>query len=738
MDTVHPASDEPEEPGPRRSTFTPAPADAYQAVFGQTGRSPVPLNAPPPNPSTAVIPPPGSELPSPPQRKSLPDSDLLSALGHQDRREVSALEALEQVQHQLHIREQEAREFRNWETSMRAIGTPEALEVVEEVRTTFTEAIQVIPPFENTETDVESPVQVASAPPEPAASVDPEELVHDLVEPEVPARSHSEALNSPSVEEPDDASTATEAEIPEPDTGDSAPTEHPPSVPVDEAPDVQLAAQRVFTPETAGPEPTAEEHRNGRAFRLFWLWFAVNSSVLSVVLGAVLLGMGMSLRQAVLATLAGVALSFLPTGLATLASKWNGQPTMVVSRASFGHAGNVVPAALAVITRVLWGAALLWFLGVVGSALLAGAGVGGALSRNQLGIVVVGIGFLLAVVIAFFGYRLIAWTQLVLSVASAVLIVGVIAVTWPLVDMTSALSIPDGPWVLVLTGAILVFSYVGLSWASGAGDIARYQRPTGSGASSMLTASFGSALPPFVLVAYGALLAASNPDLAAGFLTDPVATLAAAGPSWFLLPLLAAAGVGLLSAVILSVYSGGFATQALGLRMRRDVSVLALGVITGTVAIALTASGLDLDDIFRDLATTLAVPAAAWLGIFAAEMMIRTSQFDAGSLLQARGVYPRVRWVNLAMLVVAAVLGYGLTTASVAWLSWQGYLIELVGIPLGSELAESDLGVIVALLIALITPLVAGIPEIRRQESPRPASVEFSAGVPREQPTPHR
>ena len=51
----------------------------------------------------------------------------------------------------------------------------------------------------------------------------------------------------------------------------------------------------------------------------------------------------MSLRQAIVAILAGVALSFLPLGLGTLAGKWSGQPTMVVSRATFGHVGNILP-----------------------------------------------------------------------------------------------------------------------------------------------------------------------------------------------------------------------------------------------------------------------------------------------------------------------------------------------------------------------------------------------------------
>ena len=52
---------------------------------------------------------------------------------------------------------------------------------------------------------------------------------------------------------------------------------------------------------------------------------------------------GMSLRQAIVAALAGVAISFLPLGLGTLAGKWTGQPTMIVSRATFGLAATSFP-----------------------------------------------------------------------------------------------------------------------------------------------------------------------------------------------------------------------------------------------------------------------------------------------------------------------------------------------------------------------------------------------------------
>jgi purine-cytosine permease-like protein len=170
--------------------------------------------------------------------------------------------------------------------------------------------------------------------------------------------------------------------------------------------------------------------------------------------------------------------------------------------------------------------------------------------------------------------------------------------------------------------------------------------------------------------------------------------------------------------VTVSLYSGGFALQAVGVRVPRPYSVPIVAVLLAglTLVVTFAVPGGNLE-LFRDGATTLAVPVAAWAGIFAAELMVRKRRFENQSLLQRGGVYPDVRWLNLIALVVISVIGFGLTTATVTWLSWQGYLFGLLAVPIDSALAGTDLGVIVALLLGLLVPIVAGVPGIRRQEA---------------------
>jgi purine-cytosine permease-like protein len=361
---------------------------------------------------------------------------------------------------------------------------------------------------------------------------------------------------------------------------------------------------------------------------------------------------------------------------------------------------------------VFWGAVLLWLFAASIATVVGGGG-----STSGLVIVFIVVGVMLAVVVAFIGYALLARFQLVASVLSGLLILGFVAATAQRVDVSAALTVTDGPWVLVGTGAILVFSFVGLVWANSSSDLARYQRPSSLGGANMLWATFGTAVPTFLLIAYGSLLAASDPELATGLADRPIETLQSMVPFWYVVPLIATIGVSLLSAVIVTVYSGAFALQGVGVRLERQWATLVVGVLLALFAGLFSALDADLTMVFRDLATTLAVPVAAWAGIFAADTMIRNHPFDTASLLARGGVYPSVNWINLPALGAITVVGWGLTTAVSSGLGWQGYLLPLVGVEATSDLAASDLGVVVALVLGILVPIVSGVPAIRRQEA---------------------
>ncbi|MHB1235278.1 MAG: purine-cytosine permease family protein, partial [Microbacteriaceae bacterium] len=646
----------------RYTGSTPVILPTVTELFESAVATPIERPAPPVPHTEPALPVPPTEavaprsLPPRPHRRSLPDEDLLRAVGDQRELSAGAGPAIDTLESQLRLREEEARDFQAWESAMRAIGTAEALEQVEQARGEFTGVIPIVSPAVEAE-----PIHPAAAQPatrsadEPAWSVptpaqsvwnpwtEPAQSEHDT-----PHQEFDELLAASSPDSP--AATATRL-------GSVGGAGSP-------APGVRSPHQPSW--ESSGVEPTPLDQRVGRAVQLFWLWFAANSSVITVAIGATVFSLGLSLRQSVIATLAGVAVSFLPLGLGTLAGKRSGQPVMVVSRAVFGLVGNIVPATLALIIRVFWAAALLWLFALTSGAILAGGGSGTA--PLTTGMLVVG--FLVIVGVALFGYGWIVRIQSVLSIVSALSIVGFIAATSRSIHLSTALSTADGPWTLVIGGIVLVFSFTGLAWATSSGDLARYQRPAGPGGDSMLWSTFGVALPAFVLVSYGSLLAASNPSLVGGLIADPIQTISAMLPGWYALPLMTVASLSLLSGAIISLYSGAFALQAIGSRIRREWAVAAVsgGLVVMTLVISLGIH--DFAGVFRDLATTVAVPVAAWAGIFAAELMIRNRRFSTRSLLGSGGLYPMINWLNSIMLVVASLVGFGLTTASLGWLDW--------------------------------------------------------------------
>ena len=97
-----------------------------------------------------------------------------------------------------------------------------------------------------------------------------------------------------------------------------------------------------------------EMEKHGRARDLFWPWCGANVSILSISYGAFFLGFGINFWQATIAAIFGSVLSFLLVGVSSLAGKRFNVPTMILSRATFGIKGNLLPGFLSYLVFVGW------------------------------------------------------------------------------------------------------------------------------------------------------------------------------------------------------------------------------------------------------------------------------------------------------------------------------------------------------------------------------------------------
>lgn len=472
----------------------------------------------------------------------------------------------------------------------------------------------------------------------------------------------------------------------------------------------------MFAVESAGIEVIHGSHRKGAAKELFWPWFAANVSILALSYGAFALGFGISFWQALFAGLFGIIFSFLLCGLVALAGKRGSAPTMVLSRAAFGIRGNRFPAAVSWLLTVGWETVLTILATLATAAVFDKLGWGGGTVTKVVALAVVAT---LIVVAGVIGFDLIMRLETAITVVTAILTVVYILLSAKNIEWSTVTDIPGGSTQQVIGATIFLMTGFGLGWVNLAADYSRYlPRNTNSGSVIGWT-TFGGAVAPIVLIVFGLMLAGSSEDLSTAIGADPIGALAEALPSWFLLPFIVVAVLGLVGGAVLDIYSSGLALLAAGLRVRRHIAALIDGAIMllGTIYVVFLAED-DFLTQFMGFLITLGVPISAWAGIMIADLLSRRRDYAEPELFNPRGRYGNIQWLPIGILAVTTFLGWGLVTNAVSWLNWQGYLLDPFGLG-GKEgdWAFANLGVLVALVGGFVLQLALGWNKVRKQEA---------------------
>ena len=475
--------------------------------------------------------------------------------------------------------------------------------------------------------------------------------------------------------------------------------------------------------ETNGINVIDESERKGSSAGLFWPWCASNISVLAVSYGAFVLGFGIGLTQALVATVVGVVVSFFLVGLVSIAGKRGSAPTLVLSRAAFGRVGNGLPGLVSYLLLVGWETVLVTLSTLATATVFERLGWASGDATKVIAFVVVACVIVAAGILGFDAIMKIQlWLTIALIIATAIYVY----LTIDEIDLDAAQALPDGPTTALVGATVLMFTAFGLGWVDAAADYSRYLPRTVRTAGVVFWPTLGGSLPVVILVPYGILLCASNPDLAADMGADPIGTLTTLLPTWFLLPFAIVAVGGLVSGAILDLYSSGLTLLSLGLRIPRWTAAAFDGVLMmlGTIYIVWIAD--DFLTVFMAFLIILGVPLAGWCGIFLCDLLMRRYPYDERALFgrtdSAIGGagYGLVRWESVLLLVAATAIGWGLvidTTGAGKGLSWLGFLLEPLGLGgRDGEWAYANLGVPVALVIGFVGYLLLGSRAVRRQE----------------------
>ena len=466
--------------------------------------------------------------------------------------------------------------------------------------------------------------------------------------------------------------------------------------------------------EINGPNVIAESERSGKARSLFWPWAGANVSLLALSYGAFFLGFGISFRQATAAAFIGTIGSFLLVGISSLAGKRSNAPTMVLSRASFGVKGSVLPGALSYLIFVGWETVLVS---------LATLATGTVFSRiggvdNNLALI---LGFIVAVALTVFGgvlgFKVIMKLQKLLTITTIVMTLVYIALTVDNINWSAINATPDGSLQSFIGAVIFGVTGIGLGWVNAAADYSRYLPRTVSSKAVIGWTVLGASIVPIVLVIYGAALSGSSKELGEAISMDPIGALTTMLPTWYLIPFALVAILGLVGGAILDLYSSGLALVSIGVPIKRHQAAIIDSVImlAGTFYIVWVADNFFYP--FQGFLITLGVPVAVWSAIFVADVVMRKNAYSEKDLFDSNGLYGSVNKGSITLMGVGSIIGWGFVTNTFApWLEWQGYLLRFIGGKDGAW-AYSNIGVIFALLIGFFGHIVLSARKIRAQES---------------------
>ena len=465
--------------------------------------------------------------------------------------------------------------------------------------------------------------------------------------------------------------------------------------------------------ELNGTNVIHESERAGKASSLFWPWCGANVSLLALSYGSLFLGFGISFWQATAAAILGTILSFLLVGISSLAGKKSNAPTMVLSRASFGVKGSVIPGILSYLVFVGWEIVL------VSLATLATGTVFIRLGDLDRDLAMV-IGFLIAVGLTVsagvLGFSTIMKIQRVLTITTLLMTCVYIALTLSKVDWSLISSMPTGPMQAFIGATIFGVTGIGLGWVNAAADYSRYLPRSTSSFAVVGWTVFGASIVPIILVTYGAALSGSNQKLSEAIAIDPIGALTTILPTWYLIIFALVAIFGLVGGAILDLYSSGLTLISIGVPVKRHVAASfdAFLMLLGVIYFVWVA-----DNFFypmQGFLITLGVPIATWSAIFATDVLLRKT-YHEGDLYRLNGRYGSWNKRSISIMAVGTIIGWGFVTNTFAgWLSWQGYLLFLIG---GKEgpWAFSNVGVILALVIGFSGHYLFSGRKIRAQEN---------------------
>lgn len=448
----------------------------------------------------------------------------------------------------------------------------------------------------------------------------------------------------------------------------------------------------------------------------FWVWLPISGSLLPFGIALWLSSLGLSLVQSITAALLGIFVSAGVVAVGAIAGKRSSLPTLVLSRAAFGVFGNLAPAGILVISRLFWSLVLvvLGYLLIAQNITSTSRMTGSAAPISWLAVAILAVIVTAAVVLSSLGGRKLFWAQRISGVLGLLTAISVAVAR--LADGTSSSSMDgSGTWLAALGASVVIFAVFGLAWSSASSDYASGLPVNTRGWKVAGWALISMGLVPAILACLGlfAFGSLSDSDFSSSF--DGIVT----GGSFSLLSVVVqiSLAVTLITVIAMSLRSSSMSFDSIHLGLKVSVTtpiiaICAVGLsVLGLSRLGASGFWLNLDG----YAIFLAVPVAAWSGIFLSDVLIRRIAYHEVSLSRGYGFYKSINFINFFGWVAAVIIGWGLLGSQLVEFQWVGYIARATA---NFEFwSQSHFGVVIAFAIGLLLPVAAGIPRVKRQEA---------------------
>ncbi|WP_223464756.1 purine-cytosine permease family protein [Pseudomonas sp. GL-RE-26] len=407
-----------------------------------------------------------------------------------------------------------------------------------------------------------------------------------------------------------------------------------------------------MTLESTGIDLVPEDQRTGTPGELFWIWTAANIGILGIVYGAIIVSFELSLIQALLAGLVGVA-SFALVGFTSFAGKRGRTSTLTLSRVIFGIKGNVPPTAFSWINLLGWEAVNVITGTLTLVALFQALGFAAGTWLSVLSLALFGG---LTVIVSLLGQNTVAslqrWFGKVFGALTLVVVAYIVAHT----PWAEVLARPSGSWLSGFLPAVsIIAAGTGISWAIAGADYSRFQHEDASSGRIFAAVVGGAALPLLILIGTGVLLSAQLPGLSSD--ANPIALVGTVLPTWMAVPYLLAATAGIVSIAVLSLYSASLNLLTLGVQVKQSLAITVDALLVLGVAVYVIFISGEFIGPFISFLVFCGVFLSAWEAIFVLDYFYlrRHQGYDPDALygLHNRGV----QVVPLACWVIGAISG---------------------------------------------------------------------------------